>query len=325
MSAPPAAVRAPLPTRAEWKEVTRGRYGVRQAYRYSYTGPVSDLRQRLVMLPPERHGDQRLCEGTLRVRGAETVATRYETDRFGNRVCHVLAAAVPEAVEFTAEFTVERTLAAEPPRLGAGAPLGAYLAPTALTAPDARIQAAAREIAAGSAAAPQREPTVPDDPALDDPALDARARRQWALARRAGEWTAGAIAYQFGVTGVQTPAAMALHLGRGVCQDYAHIALALLRALDVPARYVSGHLLGEGAPHAWVEALLPDPAAPGRLRAVPYDPTHSATPGLNYITVAVGRDYADVAPTSGSFSGPAAGRLAASKDAWVVELDGGEA
>jgi transglutaminase-like putative cysteine protease len=112
---------------------------------------------------------------------------------------------------------------------------------------------------------------------------------------------------------------MALHLGRGVCQDYAHIALAMLRELGVPARYVSGHLLGEGAPHAWIEMLLPDPDAPGALRVVPYDPTHRVTPGLNYITVAVGRDYADIAPTSGSFQG-ASGHFTARKNAWIVEL-----
>ena len=51
---------------------------------------------------------------------------------------------------------------------------------------------------------------------------------------------------------------MALHLGQGVCQDYAHIMLSVLRPLGIPARYVSGHLLGEGAPHAWVEVLLDD-------------------------------------------------------------------
>jgi transglutaminase-like putative cysteine protease len=123
-----------------------------------------------------------------------------------------------------------------------------------------------------------------------------------------------------GVTGVQTPAAMALHLGRGVCQDYAHLALVVLRLIGVPARYVSGHLLGEGAPHAWIEALLPDPELPDRLRAVAYDPTHGRPTRLDYITVAVGRDYADIAPTSGSFSGAAAGRLSARKDARILAL-----
>ena len=149
--------------------------------------------------------------------------------------------------------------------------------------------------------------------------LEAEGVRQWAAAQCAGLWAARAITYQFGATGVQTPAAMALHLGRGVCQDYAHLAISMLRELGVPVRYVSGHLLGEGAPHAWIEALLPDPDAPGSLRVVAYDPTHQVSPGLNYITVAVGRDFADVSPTSGTFQG-VTGHFTALKNAWIVEL-----
>jgi transglutaminase-like putative cysteine protease len=93
----------------------------------------------------------------------------------------------------------------------------------------------------------------------------------------------------------------------------------MLRELGVPVRYVSGHLLGEGAPHAWIEALLPDPDAPDTLRVVAYDPTHQVVPGLNYITVAVGRDFADVTPTSGTFQG-VTGHFTARKNAWIVEL-----
>jgi transglutaminase-like putative cysteine protease len=121
------------------------------------------------------------------------------------------------------------------------------------------------------------------------------------------------------VTGYSTPAAMALHLGTGVCQDYAHILLALLRLLNVPARYVSGHLIGEGAPHAWVEAFIERDA--GAVEVIGFDPTHARRTRLDYLTVAVGRDFADVSPTSGTYSGPALGRLAATKQAEVVEVD----
>ncbi len=138
---------------------------------------------------------------------------------------------------------------------------------------------------------------------------------------RAVEWAADAITFQIGVTGVQTPAAMALALGQGVCQDYAHVLLAVLRLLGVPARYVSGHLLGEGAPHAWVEALFEDARVPGGIDVVAFDATHRRRAGLNYVTVAVGRDFADVTPTSGVFRGAAKGTLSASKQADIVELD----
>jgi transglutaminase-like putative cysteine protease len=96
--------------------------------------------------------------------------------------------------------------------------------------------------------------------------------------------------------------------------------LTVLRLVGIPARYVSGHLLGEGAPHAWVEALVEGANERGLPEVIAYDPTHHRRAGLNYITVAVGRDYADVAPTSGTFVGPASGRLSASKQAEIVEI-----
>jgi transglutaminase-like putative cysteine protease len=172
---------------------------------------------------------------------------------------------------------------------------GVYLDPTALTAPDAALRAVADRI--------ERE-----------------ASGQVQTAELVHDWAAAAITYQIGVTGVQTPAAMALHLGKGVCQDYAHMMLAVLRLLKIPARYVSGHLLGEGAPHAWIEALVEGVNVPGQPEVIAYDPTHHRRAGLNYITVAVGRDYADVAPTSGTFVGPAAGRLSSMKQAEIAEI-----
>jgi transglutaminase-like putative cysteine protease len=215
---------------------------------------------------------------------------------------------VPEAVDFEVTYRVERR--AHGRRGGAGGAAGtggtaggaappfdrtALLRPTALTAPDARLRA----VAAGIAAATNRP-------------------RE--MAARAHDWASTAIAYQTGVTGVQTPAAMALHLGKGVCQDYAHLLVCVLRLLRIPARYVSGHLLGEGVPHAWVEALLPAPGAPGGAEVVAYDPTHHRPAGMSYITVAVGRDFADVTPTSGSFTGPAPGALSFSKRAVATEV-----
>jgi transglutaminase-like putative cysteine protease len=286
--------------RVEWPRVARAAYTVRQQYRYAYTAPVWDVQQRLMMVPPDRLGDQRLLDHELVVRGAVgEPRVVWREDEFGNRVCRLRADRVTDAIEFTATYRVERT-APRPAPYSGGAPSrvwddGVFLEPTALTAPDARLRAAAAEVARGA----------------DD---------QLALAERAHAWASGAIAYQFGITGVQTPAAMALHLGKGVCQDYSHILLCVLRLLGVPARYVSGHLLGEGAPHAWVEALVEDPSTRQGFAVVAYDPTNRRRAGLQYVTVAVGRDYADIRPTSGVFSGPAAGKLSATKQADVVEV-----
>ena len=285
----------------DWPRVTRAVYQIRQHYRYSYTGPVTDLKQRLLMIPPDSHGDQRLLGHRLDVRGADGEPTvTWDSDQFGNRICSVIVERVDHAVDFEATYQVERQLTEPGSSDGRAAldghGLNDYLQLTALTAPDARVRGAVRELADGASSAQ-------------------------ALAERAHDWAAGAIKYRLGVTGVQTPAAMALHLGEGVCQDYAHIMLSALRLLGVPARYVSGHLLGEGAPHAWVEALIEDPAAPGGVQVVPYDPTHHRRVGLDYITVALGHDYADISPTSGYFSGPAAGKLSSSKQAEILELE----
>ena len=115
---------------------------------------------------------------------------------------------------------------------------------------------------------------------------------------------------------------MALHLGQGVCQDYAHIMLALLRTLGIPSRYVSGHLIGEGAPHAWVEVLLSDSNSNQPPCPLAFDPTHHRRVDHKYITVAVGRDFADVTSTSGVFSGSATGKLHWSKQAEIIEQPG---
>ncbi len=97
--------------------------------------------------------------------------------------------------------------------------------------------------------------------------------------------------------------------------------LALCRLCGLPARYVSGHLLGEGGTHAWVEVLLSTPERPGAAIVRAFDPTHGCETGLHYITVAVGRDYYDVAPTSGTFQAPYHGQLKANKRVGPISLE----
>jgi transglutaminase-like putative cysteine protease len=284
----------------DWSRVARAVYRVRQHYRYTYSGPVWDMKQRLIMIPGDQDGDQRVLQNDLAIRGMEDEAeVTWTKDQFGNRVANVVVSRVPHAVDFEAVFQVERDATRRSMRRPAPWPaeLGPlrYLRPTALTAPDAKLLDAAVQIVRS--------------------ADDARDR-----AERAHNWASGSITYQYGVTGYTTPAAMALHFQKGVCQDFAHILLALLRLVNVPCRYVSGHMLGEGAPHAWVEALLVDPSSPGEVEVIAYDPTHHRRARMDYITVATGRDFADVTPTSGTYGGPALGRLAYTKQAEIVEL-----
>jgi transglutaminase-like putative cysteine protease len=124
-----------------------------------------------------------------------------------------------------------------------------------------------------------------------------------------------AITYACDVTSVRTTAAEALAGGRGVCQDSAHVMLALCHLTGLPARYVSGHLLGQGGTHAWVEVVV---RGTRDAVAVAFDPCNGRRAGSGYVTVATGRDYADVAPTSGSYIGTSRGRLTSDRRVGVL-------
>jgi len=115
----------------------------------------------------------------------------------------------------------------------------------------------------------------------------------------------GALVYEAGVTHVHTHAEEALTLGRGVCQDFAHLLIAACRCRGVHARYVSGYLYdpslpgGAAASHAWVDVYDEEQ---GWLSV---DPTHDRRQTAAYVRLGVGRDYADVPPTRGVFTGNA--------------------
>ncbi len=163
------------------------------------------------------------------------------------------------------------------------------LAPTAFTAADPEVVAAAEAFRG-----------------LADPgeATDAVA-----------EWVRGTLRYAPGITGVRTSALEAYRARSGVCQDFAHLAVAMLRTLGIPARYVSGYLHpqadGEvghtvvGESHAWFEAF------DGRTwRGL--DPTNGRPVGRDHVLVATGRDYGDVAPVRGVFDGGGSSTLSVS-------------
>ena len=113
-------------------------------------------------------------------------------------------------------------------------------------------------------------------------------------------------------TRVDSPIDEAIVSGKGVCQDFAHTMIALLRPVRIPARYVSGYLFRgredkdrstPDASHAWVEVLLP------HLGWIGFDPTNNLIAHHRHIRTAVGRDYADVPPTHGVFRGSAESEL----------------
>jgi transglutaminase-like putative cysteine protease len=270
----------------------RVRYVLEQSFRYTYDAPVRELRQRLVIVPPPRHGNQYLRAHQLEVTGAE-VRRRVRRDAHGNMIAVVEAEHVSQAVEFRLAAVLERVRDDGPTLLPAAALYShRLLRPTRLTEADDQLRAMAADIAAESRG------DTPEETA------DRISGAVW-----------GALSYGHDVTSVRSTAAQALAAGGGVCQDYAHVMLALCHILRVPARYVSGHLLGQGGTHAWVEVIVPRGDA---AEAIAVDPCNHRRTHSGYVTVATGRDYADVAPTSGSYCGNATGQLSANRRVGVV-------
>lgn len=159
------------------------------------------------------------------------------------------------------------------------------------------------------------EPTefVPVDETVREAASAlAAGRSPTATCDAIAEWVQGRLRYEPGTTSVSSTALDALSQGSGVCQDFAHLTLALLRSVGIPSRYVSGYLhpsrdadVGvpvEGQSHAWVEAWVGD--------WLPLDPTNGRPVVEGHVVVGRARDYGDVSPLKGVYNGGPATALA---------------
>lgn len=121
----------------------------------------------------------------------------------------------------------------------------------------------------------------------------------WQASRSVMRFVHQYLAYEPRSTSVHTHVQEVLANRKGVCQDFAHVALGMCRVLKIPALYVSGYLATENAnaTHAWIEVFIPETGWHG------LDPTHNRQVDQTYLKLAVGRDYADVAPVSGHYKG----------------------
>ena len=280
----------------DWQNVRRTTVVIHQSFHYAYPGPVEALRQRLVVVPPDRHDGQRLVTHKLRVTACN-VDTERSYDTFGNVILDISLGAIDHPVDFASWIVVERESTSEGGEESeALAPDARFLQPSRLARPDDALRAVAAE-------------------------LRKRGSTGLELAAEIGSAVHAHFTYRWGVTTVATKAAEAWAGGVGVCQDYAHCMVVLCRLCGLPARYVSGQVLGEGGTHAWVEVLVAHPTVTDALRAVAFDPTHDRRAGLRYVTIAVGRDYGDVPPTSGTFEAPYEGELTTYKRAAVTRVE----
>jgi len=246
---------------------------IRHETRYAYSTPLAHTIQQL-HLTPRIEPQQRALSWQLSTPGQ----CHAYTDAYGN-LSHMLTInGQHQSLSLVAHGVVE-TIYPYQGRLNLEDTLSPLLftTPTRLTTPGPAIV----ELAATS---------LPD--------RNTAATTQHLL--RLAENIAAKVAYESGATVVSTTAADALALGRGVCQDHAHLFLACCHAWGIPARYVSGYIdpetTGHAASHAWVDAWAADRDFQGW---VSIDVTHARLMTDAYCRLAIGRDYDSAAPVRG--------------------------
>jgi transglutaminase-like putative cysteine protease len=270
-------------------------YAIRHLTRYRYNRPVWQSMLE-VRMHPRSEGHQRCFTFRLSVNPRARIFTF--TDHLGNQVHHFDLPQHHRELTIVADALVNVEPVAEVPALlpydswdelnrmintGDHWPM---LTPSLYARPSPLLESLVEEIDA-------REP---------------KGRDPLSLVQQINVGIHQAFAYVRKSTGVNSPIEASLGTRQGVCQDFAHVMIAIVRGLRIPCRYVSGYLYHgagdndrsvDGATHAWVETLLPG------LGWVGFDPTNNLVAGNRHIRTAVGRDYSDVPPTLGTMKGRA--------------------
>lgn len=203
-----------------------------------------------------------------------------QVDGFGNRI---VVGYCPEAHESFNFYTTGLTMV-EPEDAGPTPAHPMFLQSTRLTAADENLRLLAKETASAVGVSLVGATRASTDVLMLTQQLTAQ--------------VFNAFTYTPGATDTTTTAASALAGARGVCQDYAHVLIALCRICGIPARYVTGLMVGEGATHAWVEVHDGE-----RWRGL--DPTHNCVVDDRYMLFATGRDFEDCPIERGVFRGNA--------------------
>ncbi|MDE1169722.1 MAG: transglutaminase family protein [Verrucomicrobium sp.] len=265
-------------------------YSITHHTRHDYSEPVRESIMEARAMP-RTEGPQRCLSFSLTTDPRARVL--HYTDHLGNVVHHFDLPGCHQHLQLTAQAVVEI--------------VDDFPAPTAL-GPEAwaEIDRLASEGDYWESLSPSR--FVQFTPLLRDLAAEFNVVRRddpHTLLKEISRRIHRSFRYTPQATRVDSPIDQALSQRQGVCQDYAHIMLALARLVGIPARYVSGYFFSgtaqgdPGATHAWVEALLPGRGWVG------FDPSNDLPAGTGHIRVALGRDYADVPPTRGVFQGQA--------------------
>ncbi|HWM08400.1 MAG TPA: transglutaminase family protein [Solirubrobacteraceae bacterium] len=272
-------------------------FAIRYLTEYRYETPVTDNLNALRVKPATTR-TQRVDDFVVRVDPESRLHQHY--DYFGTTVIEFGISRPHDHLAIDVRARVKTTPPDDPP-----------------DAPWSELEAAEYRAAAGEFLLATDEPDVL---ALDELVGVSRAESPLATVRSLVELIPDRFEYRAGVTYVGSTVADLLEAGAGVCQDFAHLALLLLRRQGIAARYVSGYLWAppngdDGAEsaeletHAWIEALLPGDGEPVW---VPADPTNRTLGGESHVKVGHGRMYADVPPIKGVFRGAGEAELSAS-------------
>jgi transglutaminase-like putative cysteine protease len=270
-------------------------YRIEHATRYHHGGTVS-VSQHVGCLTPRTLPTQTVREWRLRV-DPDPADRSERVDYFGNVVTQLAILKPYQRLEVIATSLVDVRAAGGTPAPGLSPPWeqvrdAARFVPGAPLGPATEFRYPSPFVQPGDALAAYAFASFSPSRPLLDAAIDL-------MHRIHADFT-----FDAGVTSITTPISRVLLERRGVCQDFAHLLIGCLRSVGVPARYVSGYiltdpppgsprLLGVDASHAWVSAWCP---ANGW---VDLDPTNAMIPSLRHVTVAWGRDYADVSPLRG--------------------------
>jgi transglutaminase-like putative cysteine protease len=259
------------------------KWAIRHRTAYRYASAVCDSFNEARVRPPTDHR-QRLESFELTVNPAARVSCH--SDFYGNWVDHLDVAQPHTALELETRAVVTTfapellALDARPATLESARQAGQselcfdYIQPSRFTDLSPEISKLAAEAAEGQTDV-------------------------WQAALAIMRLTHDRMSYEPLTTHVHTTARESLAAGRGVCQDFAHVMIALCRAARIPARYVSGYLAAErtNGTHAWAEVFIPS------IGWVAVDPTRNIQPGETYVKIAAGRDYNDVPPLRGAYRG----------------------
>ncbi len=273
-------------------------FAIRYLTEYRYDAPVTDNLNAL-RVKPATTATQRVDDFGVRVDPESRL--HQHLDYFGTTVIEFGISRPHEHLSIDVRARVKTSPAEDPPE-----------------APWGELDSGPYRAEAGEFLLP--DGSEPDDLALDELVGLSRAETPLATVRRLVEVIPDRFDYRTGVTFVGSTVADLLETGAGVCQDFAHLALLLLRRHGIAARYVSGYLWAppngdesvdsaEVETHAWLEALVPGEREPVWVAA---DPTNRTLGGETHVKIGHGRNYADVPPIKGVFRGGAGADLSAS-------------